>query len=118
VGPIDFGPVSGIDWGCKFPYGFITCYAKGVTEWFDVTPRAPEFDLAIPDVTLGGTTYHVVPHWDVDLSVMDPYMAILRTLLTVVVWVGAVYFVASRFLGFHAAGNPGDAADDAMEHFL
>jgi hypothetical protein len=109
VGPIDFGPLQRLDFGCKFPFGFINCYALGVTGWFDVPTKAPEFDLRLACPTICDEL-----RYDVNLDVMDPYMVIWRSLLSVVIWVGAIYYVASRFLGFGAGGDPGAAIDDAF----
>lgn len=110
---LDFTPVTDIDFGCKFPYGF-TCYAVDVTEWFNVSPDAPsfsfeldDFDTPIGDVSLG--TYGPV-----DLNILDEYMVIWRALLSVVLWIGAVYWIAVNFLGFRAGGDPGAAMDDIL----
>jgi hypothetical protein len=62
----------------------------------------------IPALAGGGT----LPY-DVDLNIMDDYMAIWRTLLSIVMWVGAVYIIATRMLGLNSAGDPGEALDDA-----
>lgn len=111
-GGLDFTPITGVDFGCKFPYGFI-CYAQQVTAWFDVAPSAPVFDMKIgnPDLNGGG---FLAQHYRVDLSVMDDWMATWRTILSVVIWVGAVYVLATRLLGLQL-GDPGEAIDDAME---
>jgi hypothetical protein len=111
-GGFDFTPLTALDPGCKFPYGFITCYAVGVTEWFDVSPDAPVFDFDVDCPSLAPcSSFHYGP---VDLDVIDSYMDVWRTLLSVVLWIGAVYYVANRFLGFHAGGDPGAAMDDVM----
>lgn len=110
---INFHPVSDIDWGCKFPFGLISCYALAVTEFFDVAPDAPSFtftlgpiDTPVGELGLGSGT--------VDLEVADDYMAMWRSILSVALWIGAVYYVASRFLGFNAGGDPGEAIDDVL----
>lgn len=105
-GPLDFTPITDIDWGCKFPFGFITCYAVYVTDTFDVSADAPRFDFNLDQLGIG--------HYIVDLNVMDEYMAIWRAILTVAIWVGAVYWVAANLLGFKAAGDPGAAVDDVF----
>jgi hypothetical protein len=43
-------------------------------------------------------------------------MAIIRSLISVALWVGAVYFLASRLLGFTAGGDPAAAADEALDY--
>lgn len=112
-GGIDFGPLRSLDFGCKFPYGLF-CYAKDVTGWFNVTPQAPDFNLALNDLKVGGTTFVSGLHYDVNLDVLDSYMATIRTILSVVVWVGAVWMLASRLLGLNA-GDPGEAIDDGLD---
>lgn len=113
IGGIDFSPISDLDPGCKFPYGFI-CYAQDVNAWFDVTPTAPRFDLPVHGLTASGSTVTLGNHYDVNLNVMDDYMEIWRSLLSVVIWIGAVYILATRLLGFKAGGDPGEAMDDVL----
>jgi len=109
---LDFTPVTGLDPGGKFPFGFY-CDAQTVTGWFDVTPQAPDFDLTVanPDFLGGG---YLAQHYDVNLDVMDSYMAIWRSILSVVFWIGGVYYVATRLLGFNAGGDVGAAVDDVL----
>jgi hypothetical protein len=108
-GGLDFSPLTCLHPGCKFPFGFV-CYAQDVTGWFTVTADAPEFNFAIPIPALagGGTVAY-----DVDLNVMDGWAATWRLILSVCMWVGAVYVIATRMLGLHGAGDPGEAMDDA-----
>lgn len=111
-GALDFTPLTSIDFGCKFPYGLF-CYAADVTGWFDVTPTAPDFAFTIPGFNVGGTGLGPTSYsYDVSLDNMSGYMATIRSILAVVLWVGAVWFLASRLLGFQA-GDPGEAIDDA-----
>ena len=105
--------VPPLNFSCQFPFGFI-CWAQDVTGWFNVAPQAPDFDFVIPDVTVGGHTYHVGSHYDVNLDVMDSYMSVFRSILSVVIWVGGIYWLAVRLLGFHPGGDPGEAIDDGM----
>lgn len=119
---LDFGPLQRLDFGCKFPFGFV-CYAREVTAWFNVEPVAPEFSFNIQstnalignhvyDVDLGhvgtSTGSLAAPH-----SLSD-YMAVLRLLMSVALWVGAVYAIATRLLRFDAAGDPGEAVDEGL----
>jgi len=85
-----------------------------VTEWFYVPPEAPVFSFTIPDVAVLGTTYTVAAPYEVDLDVMSGYMAIIRSLMSVAMWIGAVYWLAVRLLGFNAGGDPGEAVDDGF----
>jgi hypothetical protein len=111
---IDFTPITGLDFGCKFPYGFV-CYALDVTEWFNVSPDAPVFSFDLPDVSALGTTYVTDGQYVVDLNVMDDYMALLRGLMSVALWIGTVYILATRLLGFRSAGDPGEAVDEGLD---
>jgi len=112
-GELDFSPITDIDFGCKFPYG-IFCYAIGFTELFDVTPDAPRFEFTLGFMGSAGVPAVGEAAYNVDLNVMDDYMALWRTILSVCLWVGAVYFVATRFLGFNAGGDPGEAIEDVL----
>jgi len=109
---LDFAPLQNLDPGCKFPYGFI-CYATEVTGWFDVAPDAPVFTFNLNNFDAGVGEYDLGTYGPVDLNVMDEYMAIWRTIASIVMWIGAVYWLAVNLLGFRAGGNPGDAIDDA-----
>lgn len=118
-GGLDFSPITDIDFGCKFPYGLISCYAIGVTEWFDVAPDAPRFsfDAICVGNPGGGELCAGAPGetFVVDLEVMDEYMSLLRALMEVALWIGTVYLLASRLLGFHAGGDPGEAVDEGLD---
>lgn len=102
-----------VNFDCQFPFGFI-CWAQTVTGWFNVSAQAPDFNFTIPDQTVGGHTYHVGSHYDVNLNVMDDYMTVFRGILSVVIWVGGIYWLAARLLGFHPAGDPGAAIDEGI----
>lgn len=115
---LDFGPITDLDPGCKFPYGFI-CYAVQVTEWFDVSPDAPRFAFdAICVANPAGGELCAGEEGEtfvVDLNVMDEYMALLRGLMSVALWIGGVYLLATRLLGFRAGGDPGEAVDEGLD---
>jgi hypothetical protein len=112
-GGLDFSPITDLDPGCKFPYGLF-CYAQDVTGWFDVSPDAPEFNFTINGGEIGGHAISGGGGYDVDLgdTGLDDYMAIWRMLLSIALWVGAVWMLASRLLGLNL-GDPGEAVDDA-----
>jgi hypothetical protein len=117
AGGIDFTPITGLSLGCKFPFGFITCYAKQVTDWFRVDPVAPEFVFHFPQIGAvdipGGGVYDVdLGNVGVGDQSLSHYMALLRGLISAALWIGAVWVLATRFLGFHAAGDPAEAIDD------
>jgi hypothetical protein len=109
---IDFTPITDLAVNCKFPWGFV-CYAVDVTGWFDVPADAPRFAFDVPDVTVVGNTYGGVGSYAVDLNVMDDYMALLRDLISIALWVGAVWVLATRLLGLNV-GDPGEAADEGL----
>lgn len=103
---IDLDPLA-IECADKFPCGLFA-YAAGFIAAFDVTPEAPRFDIAVPGVS---------NHFVVDLASvegLDDYMALIRTILSVCMWAGAVWWLASRLLKFDATGDPGAAVDDGM----
>lgn len=115
-GAIDFTPITSIDPGCRFPYGFI-CYAKEVSDWFNVAPQAPSFDFTIGSTT--GLEGEIGQHdFHVDLGDsrvgLDGYMSLIRDLESIVLWIGGVYFLATRLLGFNAGGDPGEVIDEAQ----
>jgi hypothetical protein len=111
-GGINFTPLTSLSLGCKFPYGFV-CYAEDVTGWFNTTPRAPNWTIDVPDLCMGSTCYTSGLVYTVDLSFFDTYMSWMRDIMAVAIIVGAVYTVAARLLGFDAAGDPGEAMDEA-----
>lgn len=111
-GPIDFTPLTGITFGCKFPFGLF-CYASDVTGWFNVTPAAPSFNFSIPGFTVSGVSLTSANDFNVSLSILDTYMATIRTILAVALWVGAGWYVASRFLNLQL-GDPGAAVDEGL----
>lgn len=111
---LDFSPITEIDWGCKFPVGFV-CYAIDVSEWFNVTPDAPVFALGDVCVTPPAGGELCAGPYTVDLNVMDDYMSLLRSLMSVALWIGTVYLLATRLLGFRAGGDPGEAVDEGLE---
>lgn len=114
AGGIDFTPITSLSPGCSFPFGLF-CYAHDVTEWFNVTAAAPDFTFTIPGVHIGSTYYGASSYtYDVNLSGMNTYMSWIRALIAIAIWVGAVYYVAAKFLGFHAGGDPGEAMDEAL----
>lgn len=103
---VDLSPLS-IECADKFPCGLFA-YAAAFLGNFDVTPQAPVFDLAVAGVG---------PHYVVDLGSvtgLNDYMALIRTVLSVCLWAGAVWWLASRLLKFDATGDPGAAVDEGM----
>jgi len=47
----------------------------------------------------------------------NDYMAIWRDILSLFMWIGAIWWIAAKFLGIHHTGDPGAAIDDAGEGF-
>jgi hypothetical protein len=108
--PIDFSPLQGLSLGSKFPFGAFT-YVTTMLSDFDVSATAPSFDV---NVTQSGTAAHhiVAPgHFSGTLSFLDPYMVWMRGIETFVLWLGAVWFVGAKILGFGAAGDLGDVEE-------
>jgi len=109
---IDFGPLADIDVGDAFPFG-VFGWIGDIFDPFNVTPDAPvfNFDVSCPDLAPCET----VAFGPVDLEVMDDYVADVKLLLSVLLWIGAVWLLAVKLLGFHAGGDLGEAADDVFE---
>jgi hypothetical protein len=105
--PIDLSPLSAAHPSTKFPFG-VFAYFSTVLGWLNVSPEAPSFDIHI-SAAIGG---HSMPNYAGNLSFLDSYMAIVRTLMSFALWVGAIWFVATRMLGFGAGGDVTEAADD------
>lgn len=104
----DFGPVTDIDYGNKFPFG-IFVWADELLDTLTTSPTAPGWEHSVP--ALDGRT---VPAYEWDLSFFDDYMGIWRTLLSFALWVGAIWYLATSILGFRSAGDPAEAIDDVL----
>lgn len=109
----DFGPLLGLDFGDRFPFGLFTWVAS-VLGAFLVTPDAPNwtFDITIPATSV--TPAYDFEPFTIDLEWLDDYMATFRLLLTFVLWVGAIWYVGSGLLGLRTGGNPAEAVDDVL----
>jgi hypothetical protein len=46
------------------------------------------------------------------LEPFNDYMALIRTMISWALWIGAVWFIGTRMLGFTAGGDLSEAADD------
>jgi hypothetical protein len=109
VAALDFGPLADIDPGDSFPFG-VFGFVGDVFGPFNVSGDAPVFDFTLDCPGLADCdTYEFGP---VDLDVMDGYMTIVRGLLAVILWIGAVWLVAVKLLGFKAGGDLTDGVDD------
>jgi hypothetical protein len=115
VGHFDFEPLRRLDFGDKFPWGFLT-FAKTVQGEFTGVPTAPKFEFHFGSGLIGSHDY-LVDLGDSRFQ-FDAYMSTIRSILAFVMWVGAVWYLASMFLGFHAAGDPASAVDDGMDHIF
>jgi len=104
---VDFSPLTGIELGDKFPFGLFT-WAGGILETFQADPVAPNWTIALPIPAVIGDDID----YTVDLAVWDTYMEWFRTLISWVLWLGFVWYVATTFLGLRVGGNPAEAIDD------
>jgi hypothetical protein len=110
---LDLTPLTSLSVGGKFPFG-IFAYAAAMIGQFDVTAHAPDFNIAT-----AAPSGYTVSHYDVNLGDptrmgwLDTYMGYWRTLLSIVLWVGAIWLVGSRFLGIET-GDPGGATDELL----
>ena len=115
---IDFSPLQSLDLGSKFPFGMFT-YASGIIGDFNVTPQAPDFNLTAQATGVNG--HNLSAPYDVNLgdtsanhigTMLNTYMGYWRDLLSFLLWVGAIWLVATKLLGFHAGGDVTGAMDD------
>jgi hypothetical protein len=102
---VDFSPLAEISTGSTFPFGVFNFFGD-VLDHFNVTPVPPGWDFSLGTDAVGHYEY------DWDLSAFSSYMAIVRSLISVALWIGAVWLLATRLLGFHAGGDVTEAADD------
>lgn len=118
--PIDFSPLTGMGLGSKFPFGVFT-YAASIIGNFNVTPHAPDFALNAVATGIGGTNLN--SPYDVNLgdqtagrvgASLNTYMGWWRELLSFCMWIGAIYWVGTRLLGFNAGGDPGAGMDEIL----
>jgi hypothetical protein len=104
---IDLTPLTQATPSDKFPFGVFT-WLGDVLGVFHVSPVAPGFDIDV-SASVGGVS---MPHYEGDLSAFSGYMNTIRTMISWALWIGAVWFVGSRMLGFNAGGDLSEAADD------
>jgi len=118
--PIDFTPLQGIGLGSKFPFGIFT-YAAGIIGDFNVSPQAPDFNLTAQATGVNG--HNLSAPYDVNLgdtganrigNSLNTYMGYWRDLLSFAMWVGAIFFVGRKFLGYEGGGDPGEAVDEIL----
>jgi hypothetical protein len=104
---VDFGPLSTIDFGNKFPFG-IFGYLYDTISPLSVSPVTPSVDWDIHLPAVGTFNFAADAHG------LDSFMSYLRTLMAVFLVLGAVYLIAASFIKINL-GNPGNAvADDDM----
>lgn len=104
---LNLDPITSQSYGDSFPFGVFTM-AAGIIGAFNVSPDAPSWTFDLSNVHLTEGDYAV------DLQAFDPYMAIIRTLISWVLWIGAIWWLGTRLLGFKAGGDPQEAVDDAL----
>jgi hypothetical protein len=110
--PVDFSPLTDADFGGSFPFGVVV-WVGGLLGTLTTTADAPVFDFDYTETAAGSMGTFDLGHYAVDLEVLDPYMSIIRTILSWVIWIGGVWWFGSRLLGFRETGDPGGAVDDA-----
>jgi hypothetical protein len=110
-GSIDVSPITAFDYGSKFPFG-VFGWVSDQWDAINVSAVAPAW--SIPVYGADGWT----ADYDIDLAPFSPYMAIMRTVLAWVMWVGSLWFIATSFLGIRGSGNPADAIDDYLDQIV
>lgn len=107
---IDWSPLQSISVGNHFPFGAID-YVSGFIGWFNVTPQCPGFAIDVPGV--GGAHPIASPGtYSGNLCFANTYMSWVRTMIAVVLWIGAIWFVATRLMKWSWSGDLSEAADD------
>jgi hypothetical protein len=102
--------------GNKFPFG-VFAYAAGIIGDFNVAPTAPDFSLRAKATGTNGINLDAP--YDVNLggprmTSLDTYMGYWRDLLSFAMWVGAIWLLATKLLGFSTGGDPGGAVDEVL----
>jgi hypothetical protein len=109
----DFSPITGIDYGDKFPFAVVTI-ADGLFGTTLYAPAdAPSWSFDFTSFEAGGFGPYDLGTYEVDLEVLDEYAALMRTLISWVIWIGGLWWFGSRLLGFHGTGDPGEVVDEA-----
>jgi hypothetical protein len=108
--PLDFTPLQHLNYDNNFPFG-VFGYVTSTLDLFDVSPTAPSFDISVPGV--GGAHPISAPgHYAGDLGFLVSYMAIVRDLEAFALWIGGIWWIGGRFIGFHNGDDAMGAADD------
>lgn len=106
---INFAPLQNLHTNCtSFPFGLF-CYLSSALGWFNTAPVTPSFDITFdaPSFVYHNGSSNWIDPWHTDigfspvhyagsLSAFDPYMAIVRTLESVALWVGGVWWIANK----------------------
>jgi hypothetical protein len=111
--PPDFTPITGIDYGDKFPFGVLALAAGFLGTTIFASPDAPVFDFDFSGFQAGGFGPYDLGHYTVDLNVLDAYVAIVRTLMAYAIWIGGLWWFGTRWFGFKGGGDVGAAVDEA-----
>lgn len=96
---IDFSPFLDVSYTSKFPFGIFAWMGDALAP-LTADAVTPVFDVPISLPGVGEGSIHV------DLSPADPYMAVIRLLMTIGISIAALWLLASSLLGFKG-GNAG-----------
>lgn len=108
---VNFSPLTGIDFGNKFPFG-VFGWLTTVVGYFNVSPVTPAVDIDMSGLSTFVPGF--AAHYAFDLSYFDSYMGTIRTLMSFALWIGAIWYVGTALLGFRAGGDLTEAADDGF----
>lgn len=100
----DFSPLLDIEYGEVFPFGLVP-WALSLLDDLAASPVAPSWSFDFD--WLG-----IDEDYTINLDAFDAYMSTIRTLLSWVMWVGAVWLAATSLLGIRNSGDPGEAVDE------
>jgi len=109
----DFSPLTDLDYGETFPFGVVTMVDGLLGTTLYSSPDAPAFDFDFTSFEAGNFGPYNLGHYVVDLEVLDDYMAVIRTMIAWVIWIGGLWWFGSRWFGFKGGGDPGEAVDEA-----
>jgi len=120
--PPDFTPLTDADYGDNFPFG-IFVWIVDTVEVFDVGTETPVIEWPIPTLSVPGIgTIWTASEVEFDFGgpegVVDDWMGWWRTIVSWVLWVGAIWYVGSKFLNLNYTNDPSEALDDAPGSIL
>jgi hypothetical protein len=107
--PPDLEPLTGLDYGENFPFGIFT-WVLDTLDVFDAESEAPVITVPIIGTALLGDAQE----FTVDFSFWDDYVAWMRSVISWLLWLGAIWYVGTRMLRVDYADDPSASVDDLV----